>query len=268
MLPMYKIIAHENILSRSGKNFNAGLIFAKFFDRWDDSKRWSFQKNSKQEWLKKFISAYKAMDNDLISQQLEEYSYRLKRLVNALGGTVMLYKTKWRFVAGLGLKNPTEIGFSWHHTLGVPYLPGSSFKGLVRSWVENFQKRDPEEIKRIFGSMDKQKSDMVGSVIFFDVLPSRKVELELDVMTPHYSPYYMQKDDRSEDPGDWFDPVPIHFLTVAHDQPFVFCVAPRTKEHVQDMEKVKGWIHEALTQKGAGAKTNVGYGRFEQITEA
>ncbi|MBC7326079.1 MAG: type III-B CRISPR module RAMP protein Cmr6, partial [Moorella sp. (in: Bacteria)] len=73
------------------------------------------------------------------------------------------------------------------------------------------------------GEADEKK---VGSVLFFDALPAGPVKVQADVMTPHYAPYY-QPQGVPQPPGDWFDPVPIPFLTVAPGQPFFFALAPR-----------------------------------------
>jgi len=53
---------------------------------------------------------------------------RFETLIQSLGGEPLLIRTAWRFVSGLGRSRPVENGFVWHHTLGVPYLPGSSIR--------------------------------------------------------------------------------------------------------------------------------------------
>jgi len=99
-------------------------------------------------------------------------------------------------------------------------------------------------------------------VVFLESLPLTPVRLEADVMTPHYAPYY--KDIKSvKPPADWYDPVPIPFLTVAPGQRFLFAVLPRrlsSQAHVEDARRA---LAEALANLGVGAKTAVGYGRFE-----
>ncbi|MBC7324033.1 MAG: type III-B CRISPR module RAMP protein Cmr6, partial [Moorella sp. (in: Bacteria)] len=104
----------------------------------------------------------------------------------------------------------------------------------------------------------------VGSVLFFDALPAGPIKVQADVMTPHYAPYY-QPQGAPQPPGDWFDPVPIPFLTVAPGQPFFFALAPRRpgcQEDGRDCALVLQWLEEALAGIGAGAKTAAGYGRF------
>ena len=197
---------------------------------------------------------------------LDEAAKRLIELTDFMEGVFSCYRTLWRFTIGLGLNNPIENGMAWHHTLGVPYLPGSSVKGLVRAWVEQWLDSPSEnDINRIFGPRgndDKNESiKNVGSVIFFDALPVTPVRLVADVMTPHYQGYYS----RDEVPGDWQNPNPIPFITVNTGQPFLFSVAPRNRtddRNGSDLEKVLQWMEQALENIGAGAKTAAGYGRF------
>jgi hypothetical protein len=78
-------------------------------------------------------------------------------------------------------------------------------------------------------------------------------------MTPHYADYYGSGDV----PGDWLSPVPIPFLSVAAGTAFQFGIAPRTIDGKEHLECVAEWLKNALQWLGAGAKTAVGYGRFE-----
>ncbi|MCS7081364.1 MAG: type III-B CRISPR module RAMP protein Cmr6, partial [Chloracidobacterium sp.] len=59
----------------------------------------------------------------------------------------------------------------------------------------------------IFGAMGQK-----GKVIFFDAIPGDLADLtlDLDVMNPHYAPYYQG----NEPPADYHNPVPIFFLTI------------------------------------------------------
>jgi CRISPR type III-B/RAMP module RAMP protein Cmr6 len=90
-------------------------------------------------------------------------------------------------------------------------------------------------------------------------IPIGPVKLEVDVMTPHYADYYGSGDV----PGDWLSPVPIPFLAVAAGTAFQFGIVPRTTDGKEHLETVAEWLTNALQWLGAGAKTAVGYGRFE-----
>jgi CRISPR-associated protein Cmr6 len=44
-------------------------------------------------------------------------------------------RTQGRLIVGLGNKGPLEIGFTLHHTTGLPIIPGSALKGLCRTYA-------------------------------------------------------------------------------------------------------------------------------------
>ncbi len=254
--------------AKSSANSNAGLWYDKFFNGWDDQFS-EVPDNNKADWVKN--SANTCGEQNALSEQ----SARLQSLLTARGGCMRHFKTDGRFVTGLGREHPVENGFAWHHTLGVPYLPGSSLKGVLRAWARE-QDVEQVDIARIFGPDDRHTAS-VGSVIFFDAIPPAPVQLQADVMTPHYGPYY-QGEQATIPPADWHNPVPIPFLTVANAQTFVFALAPRRPNYPQDKqdcETLIEWLGEALVWLGAGAKTAVGYGRFKpnlkvtaEVTEA
>ncbi|MGO9113616.1 MAG: type III-B CRISPR module RAMP protein Cmr6 [Thermoguttaceae bacterium] len=262
---------------------NGGLWFDKFCDTWEapslhkppsplppsrgeaassNESKWYGCKVDKKSWLDKFVD----MVGD--EQRLAAFAERRSLFLNALGGKPIELVTESRFVTGLGRQHPIENGFAWHHALGVPYLPGSSVKGLVRAWAESklVGQPDPAVIGRIFGRLENDQGN-AGSVIFFDALPARPVRLEKDVMTPHYGPYYQE----GETPGDWHSPTPIPFLVVAAGQRFTLAVAPssrgRSDQCKEDCDTALEWLQASLEWLGAGAKTAVGYGRFTKIEE-
>jgi CRISPR-associated protein Cmr6 len=244
--------------------FNTGLWYDKFCNMWTKKgKNWTLE-SGKTDWINQ-IGEKKIG----LPALLEEFVDRLGRMVIALQGEVRCFTTDWRFVTGLGREHPVENGFVWHHVLGVPYLPGSSVKGVVRAWAEQWAGVDNADVLRIFGPPATISEKSAGSVIFFDALPAGPVKVQADVMTPHYAPYY-QSQGLSQPPGDWFDPVPIPFLTVAPGQSFVFAIAPRRPGHPEDRQDCAlalKWLEEALAGIGAGAKTAVGYGRFKRRRE-
>ena len=185
VLPLYQL---KNEYARERENLigqakgNTGLIFNKYFLGWEDN--WDIKAGAKSGWIKQ-IGKNPAGNRILLEEAVE----RLLNLTDSLAGKFRCYKTIWRFATGLGLNNPVENGMAWHHTLGVPYLPGSSVKGLVRGWAEQWlDYPSQDEINRIFGPREVENeheaAESVGSVIFFDALPAAPVRLAADVMTP------------------------------------------------------------------------------------
>lgn len=272
MRPLYADLANAKIL-QSG---NAGLWYDKFCDQWgsDPKKtglaRWCLEAfkdvNPKLNWIKT-VTDKPAGEQRL----LDEAADRQALLLRTYGQTPLFFKTDWHFVTGLGREHPVENGFAWHHSLGVPYLPGSSVKGMVRAWAEYWLEGevDRDYVKQIFGPRDDaaRNSPASGSVIFLDALPIKPVSLKADVMTPHYAPYY-QESTGKEPPADWHSPIPIPFLVVAPETTFQFGLLPRRQDAVGDIATVTQWLAAALVNIGTGAKTAVGYGRMDKDAPA
>jgi len=247
-------------------NMNMGLWYDKFANAWAHPSALKIKssgdenKFNKGDWINTVAGKTSGTPD-----HLDEAIRRRNKMFSELGATPVYFVTVGSFVTGLGRDHPVENGFAWHPTLGTAYLPGSSVKGLVRDWAEQWSDAPPtaDDRLRIFGSASKTEPQdrQVGSVIFCDALPVKPVKLKADVMTPHYGEYYQG----DAVPGDWLSPVPIPFLVVDQDQPFQFCVLPRRPGNEQDKEDsaaALGWLEDALNSVGAGAKTALGYGRF------
>ena len=196
------------------------------------------------------------------------------QIVEKMGGKVLYLKNTSRFITGMGREHPLENGFAWHHTLGVPYLPGSSVKGVLRAWDResqgkmiqdkngNDQWKESAQTETTFGSPDNG----VGHFIVLDMLPLEPTQLVVDIMTPHYGAYYQE----GETPGDWISPVPITFLAVEANQSWQLAILPGPSHRTvsdDDLSRLHNDLFEALAWLGAGAKTAVGYGRFEKDAE-
>lgn len=254
-LPLYKPVSQPDFSNSP----NAGLWYDKFCDRWEAGWKTGLGPGGKADWVTAFSERYIG-DPDLIEETIE----RRMTLMEKCGGLALSVETQGPMVSGLGRSHPVENGFAWHHLLGVPYIPGSSVKGMVRSyvtcWLDGPDKVDEPDLMRIFGP--RKGSIHVGSVIFLDALPVMPVRLRAEIMTPHYVRYYTGA--KAEPPADWHSPVPIPFLAVDERQEFLFGVLPRGPGGSDDCKKASEWLSEALDAMGAGAKTASGYGRFSK----
>jgi|GEM_PF-6244625 len=251
---------------------NAGLLWSKFFNQWpspaharlctDGNERRPCFKSAGGEEKQRWIKIFTGSRGD--EQQLEAFCQRQQERVQALGGKVVRYATTAPFVVGTGLEHPVENGFLWHHVLGVPYLPGSAVKGLVRAWAQHWLEKDKDdaEVVRLLGPhMAHEKHGEAGALIFFDALPCAPVKLIAEVLTPHDGGW---RQGNAEAPSDWHNPVPIPYLAVGADQSFQFAIAPRpgAKLEENDLDTAMQWLEEALEWIGAGARTTIGLGRF------
>lgn len=196
------------------------------------------------------------------------------------------------FTTGLGNEHPLENGFAFLNPYGLPYLPGSGVKGVLRQAASeliggewgNPQGWDQATIDALFGKEDSNAPQR-GALSFWDVVPQIQGErLSVDIMTPHQSHYYQWKKDRAGNeievsPHDSGQPVPISFLTLPPGTAFHFyvtCDLPflgRLNEPLINSWKtlLAAAFQHAFDWLGFGAKTAVGYGAMEenpQVTAA
>jgi len=290
MLPLFKG-AEEAALQAFGKGTaNLGLWFDKFCHIWPERLEPEYWPDGKRKHTDfKLIEKTRINGKDVFPKRnwlnalcekptgnaalLKEHARRRETLVDAQGGMIQTFESHGRFVTGMGRGHPLENGFTFHHALGMPYLPGSSVKGLIRAWAESWENESKELTLRIFGHErpergdDKAgKEDRAGAVIFLDALPAEPVILGPDVMTPHYGPYYQPSPGNNPIPGDWYSPVPVQYLTMVKGS-FDFCLLPGLGCQKDDLKTVMGWLEKALSFLGAGGKTAQGHGRFEPIAK-
>ncbi len=168
-----------------------------------------------------------------------------------------ILRAESRVIVGLGAESVLETNIRLHRIYGFPIIPGGALKGLARAYaklVAQVDEKDPV-FREIFGAASPEAS--AGKVIFLDAIPANpEVELELDVMNPHYSEYYRGG---NTPPADYLNPTPIYFLAIAPGSKFVFAVISESAELAS---KAEVWLRGGLTKLGVGAKTTSGYGLF------
>ncbi len=286
--PLQKDTA-EVFRSANKSVLNPGLIFDRFAP---DLNKAGYQK---EKWKKRALNDAAVKPDGRV---LSAYLARWQALAEAAGAKPFQLKTDWRFIPGLGRKSALEIGFNFHR-YGFPCLPGSAVKGIARTQAlfelaeslllsgeqgqtlndldkllekaqEDFEKevkktqwkllndrmQEAQDFRAVFGTLEA-----AGGAIFFEAIPQDAFALELDIMNPHYGPYYQGK----EAPADWHNPVPVGFLAVPDDKVFHFAVGWRAAapNAEQLRPKAEEWLKKGLQELGAGAKTAAGYGYFK-----
>lgn len=218
------------------------------------------------------------------------------------GRGVMVWEFRVRllssFVSGLGSGHPTETGMILDRNTGLPYIPASAVKGVLRlacaleiaetepgAVVPSEKEPDHLEIRddhatlrRYFGDTDTGKADSVrGQLVFLDAYPASTPIIKPDIMNPHFGKYYSG----AQGPLETENPNPVKFLIVAPATEFVFrCFASPLPEQgqrlvptdvfrpfdVMDEQSVIAMFERAFSQLGFGSKTSIGYGRFALST--
>lgn len=178
---------------------------------------------------------------------------------------------------GIKSKEDIKIGFAFDHTTGLPYIPGSSIKGVLETMFpkekDDKYKCKMEYIRGILkdvlegtdvedegvDSLTKRIfSDSGDGVVFMDAFPKCDEDkgehkfLGDDFITPHKNPFK--------------SPIPIRFLKVREGVTFDFYFKFSNKLSCRfGNEVLLKLFKRIILDIGLGAKTNVGYGRFEEV---
>lgn len=176
-------------------------------------------------------------------------------------------RTESRLAVGLGNEHPLENGLSFHHTLGVPYVPGTAVKGALRAWAE-LRGTDEAELDRWLGrgaEAEGDERDRIGGLSVLDALPLEWPGLDADIVNCHLPAYYRG----TANPGAVAkeSPVPAIFLTVAAGARLRFRIGrrpggPRDPEAPEAARRFAEHLEEVGLFAGLGSKTAAGYGYF------
>jgi CRISPR type III-B/RAMP module RAMP protein Cmr6 len=177
------------------------------------------------------------------------------------GSSVGILKCKVSdaLVCGIGDEHPLENSLRFDHCTGLPYIPSSSIKGVARYAAQYDEDRDepvPSKEKDIFGA-----EDAIGAVQFWDGFPSKVPGLKIDIMNNHFQDYYGD-DGGTIAPSDDMNPNPVFFLVVDSGSEFYFPIVAKSEG---DLQRTSGFLQQALSEWGVGAKTSVGYGMFHDF---
>lgn len=285
------IAAVPNYLGQDFSQASPGLRFGTCLRLWEPD--WTIAKSSKYAASR---SAAELKPED--AKRMRAIHQRQAELATPLrlSGHLLTLdaETVAPFTTGLGNEHPLENGFAFLNPYGLPYLPGSGVKGVLRQaarelagheWGDDHKGWTEAAITHLFGleSGDGDKKHQRGALMFWDVLPQLAGDsLQVDVMTPHQGHYYQRRSDAksgaSTSPHDSGQPTPINFLTVPPgsaftfhvqcDLPFLRRLAPGLAEGGHWQTLVQAAFAHAFAWLGFGAKTAVGYGAMREDDEA
>ena len=217
---------------------------------------------------------YKKRDNDAklqllsIAEDQANYSKRLgaiakrtRKIVKSQGGIIRKVTCPWRIRVG-GHRGPESILLPAFDSLGIPYIPSSTLRGIARNQaIHEYNKDDWEkaeqEIFPWFGSLDAdQKSDRMGKIIFLDAYPIIEDEnssggLAIDIANNIWS---------WDDEQIKYSPNPNIYFSLQKPT-FLIGIIPRINDEkgMKACNQVKKWLIKGLAN-GAGAQINSGYG--------
>lgn len=280
-------------------NPNLGWIY--YRDLYRNFKRKDLEQvdeNTRQSDLTRMLDA-------IFNASFGHYAKMNRQLMNSLKqsgngiSSFSLTTTYPGMLAGTGLnhgvksKQDIKSGFQFDYTTGLPYLPGSSVKGALRSLFPK-NESDGERmayiaylLKKIVGiegdiagkDIIKLKDQLFSEnettskrCVFFDAIitdscfvpessnragskqPDRGRFIGNDYITPHSKPLR--------------DPIPIQFIKILPQVTFTFAFRFPTAQRmisgrILNDNHLKELFIRILKDGGIGAKTNVGYGHLK-----
>lgn len=177
-----------------------------------------------------------------------------------------------------------QLGFFFDHTTGLPVIPGSSVKGVLKSafpyvdrnkpeYTDKYKKEKLEYINSIINSLPKKNKDITKEdifevddsnwqqtffnkkLVFLDAFitgckPEQKIFAD-DYITPHE--------------GIFKNPKPLRFLKIAPGVKFMFSFLFPPEYSEEKKKVIKEVFKQIILDFGICAKRNVGYGAFKEV---
>ncbi len=217
--------------------------------------------------------------NNLIKKYVYKKDWKVNKPCNIEGVSKFhLFTAYPGLMIGIGYMHDVKCddaikcGFSFDYVTGYPYLPGSSIKGILRSYFPANNTDEKEINKKIYIEtiLGKENIDVESlrdnifnnGDVFLDVFPGQgSVLLDEDYITPHNK-------------GKFKNPVPIKLLKVRPNKKFDFCFllndyCDKDGGKIVSKEDKLNLFRQIVLDMGVGAKINVGFGKFieEKIPE-
>lgn len=187
---------------------------------------------------------------------------------------------------GTGTENDMKIGFLFDYTTGLPYIPGSSVKGVLRSMFPLVKaKTDLKDEEKVYNERriayiqsklkDKYSDEqiiMLTKAIFEDPFDKnndkvvkRDVFMDALIDPEQDGKYFMGDDFITPHRDSLKNPTPLQFLKVLPGIGFCFSFNlfdSYLGDKVFGKSLKKELFKSILEDVGVGAKTNVGYGQL------
>lgn len=220
-------------------------------------------------WMRSPDSQYKDPTKVQILQTAVENADYCKRL------TVLNHRTKliagdgnwfevaaaWRIRVG-GHKGPESILLPAFDALGMPYIPGSTLRGVARNQaIRELMAKDSQlkwkdaekQVEPYFGGLNAAAIDRAGKVVFLDAYPisSSTGGLAMDMANAIWN---WDGDDLK------YAPNPNPFLSIDKTS-FILGLRKTVACTDEVLAKVRQWLEAGLAE-GIGSQVNTGYGRL------
>ena len=300
------IAAVPRYLGNDFRSASPGMRFSAYLPIWRDgfaAQRDTIKEANSAEALKQ-AGSLNANDKNIMVALFERQQRAFAGSPFSRNGLMLDAMAVAPFTTGLGNEHPLENGFAFLNPYGLPYLPGSGVKGVLRQaarelasgewgetygWTEkaSYPLKNNDKplldnsgkpilinmLDALFGreTADGDSLHLRGALTFWDVIPQIKGEqLTVEIMTPHQKHYYQE----GQSPHDSGQPIPISFLTVPPGSGFTFnvlCNQSHLQRIAPELAVDNRWkillekaFEHAFNWLGFGAKTSVGYGAMAE----
>ena len=220
-------------------------------------------------------------------------------------GTTIEYTPFNKGKKGNGNYDNFKNGLSFDYTTGLPYIPGSGIKGVIRDFfpTEIGDKNDSEEEKLKYQEQNNAKTELINQILESNytledierigesIFEGRNFEKKENFVKEEYLPILkrdkfiegriivnndkqiiLDKDYITPHKKILENPVPIKILKIVPKTEIEILLQltetkisiPEKNDIVITKEQKKKLFTEILFLTGLGAKTNVGYGHFDQ----
>ncbi|MCS7122888.1 MAG: type III-B CRISPR module RAMP protein Cmr6 [Candidatus Micrarchaeota archaeon] len=190
---------------------------------------------------KEIIQRYCIPLLNISAQALDHSRFKYKLDITAKTNSRLLIN----MASGLG-KTVFEVGLNIHPLFGIPYIPSSSIKGSLRSYIHN--NYPSKEV--IFGNEER-----IGELAVLDAFPIsyEKRLLDGEVTAPIYGSGDVKKFKEHQ-----VSPIPVIYPCIAKGVTFRFIIALNSEELKKEIMD----YFLAMMREGIGAKTLLGYGEM------
>lgn len=213
-----------------------------------------------------------------INQNIEKFNFPDEKMFGELESSedfqqFYLYTGYPGLIMGTGnlhdisKKGAYKLGFSFDYINGLPYLPGSSLKGVLRSIFPQQHKENKEMYEEylleLIKSCTKTKVEKenleeiekelfnYGDVFLGAYPDGSKMQNKQYITTEYITPHHIELK----------NPNPISFVKVKPNVCFQFSFLVKDGKYLNREEK-KTLYKKIIMDIGVGAKTNVGFGKF------
>jgi len=166
----------------------------------------------------------------------------------------------------LSIKEELILGFDFDYTSGLPIIRGSSIKGVLKSAFKHWEYvSEISDLKSEVKVKELEKEIFDNGDIFFDatIISGGKI-LEDDYLAPHKNSKKIKDKNNNLIADELCNPTPLRFIKVAPNVTFRFDFL--LSDGIISEGKKRKLFENILEDLGVGAKTNVGYGKFENFS--